>query len=321
MMCALKPSEIRSARAARDLASALYLRNPRVTLVDVGLRITEGELTDELAVRLHVSQKPVSFEFESFQDRHPGLVIEKERIPFPVDIVESTYPLQWNGNGQQTVNRSGIFDPLRGGISVSNEWFYNYGTLGGVVKDADTGDEMVLSNWHVLVGSAYAPKGLRIVQPGCGDGGRPANTIAFLERDGMNQGIDAAVARLNSARAWVNDELEIGDVADVAEPAIGMHVIKSGRASAVTEGVIDGLYGEYPIDYGGLSRKIKHVCHIVPATNKREVSRGGDSGSWWLDRDTHQAVALHFAGANDPESALAMDMRHVFEALGVTLIL
>jgi hypothetical protein len=42
--------------------------------------------------------------------------------------------------------------------------------------------------------------------------------------------------------------------------------------------------------------------------------------SAWLDAETRQAVGLHFAGANLPETALAMDMQAVLEALNVDLV-
>jgi hypothetical protein len=51
-----------------------------------------------------------------------------------------------------------------------------------------------------------------------------------------------------------------------------------------------------------------------------QVSELGDSGSFWLNTVTRQAVGLHFAGANFPETALAMDMRTVLNALNVDLV-
>jgi hypothetical protein len=323
MMQTVKPKVFRAARRARDCAAGFYLFNPRVTLIDVGWRIEEtlgGRTTDELAVRVHVRHKPRGPALEAYAARHPELIIDKDRIPFPVDIVEGAYPLQWYGYPVQPPPRGHVFSPLRGGISISNEWFFNYGTLGGLVKDRDTDDEMILSNWHVLAGSAYVHKGLRIYQPGCADGGWFEHTIAYLERHVMNQGIDAAVATLTDARPWLNDQLDVGSISGVTAPTLGMRVIKSGRGSGVTNGVIDGVEGEYPIRYGGLLRKIKYVQRIVPVTATDQVSREGDSGSWWLKEDTHQAVALHFAGFDEPETALAIAMPQVLEALNVDVV-
>lgn len=316
------PSQtFRAASRARDLAAAHYLFNPRVTLIDVGWRIKENEMTEELAVRIHVRYKPREAVFESFAASNPELVIDKNRIPFPnVDFVESIYPLQWPAHSPQPSARDRVFSPLQGGVSIANEWSFNsYGTLGGIVADRLTGEKMVLSNWHVLAESAYAPRGLRIYQPAYVDGGRLRHTIARLERDAMNQGIDAAVAKLTGDRPWLNEELDIGRVSGVATPALGMRVVKSGRGSGVTVGMIDGVEGEYPIYYGGLWRKIKHVQRIVPVAGHNEVSRGGDSGSWWLEEATQKAVALHFAGYDDPETALAMAMPPVLGALNVEI--
>jgi len=322
-MEAIKPGVFRAACRARDLAAAYYLFNPRVTLIDVGWKIKEtqgGQITEDLAVRVHVGYKPRGAVLEAFSERHPELFIDKNCIPFQVDIVESVYPLQWFWYPVPLTRRGHAFNPLCGGISVSNEWLHNYGTLGGLVQDRDTGKEMVLSNWHVLAGSAYASQGLRIYQPGYADGGRFQHTVALLERHAMSQGVDAAVAKLTGARPWINDQLDVGPVSGVTRPALGMRVIKSGRGSGVTRGMIDGIEGEYPIQYGSLWRKIKHVYRVVPVAWKDKVSRGGDSGSWWLEESTRKAVALHFAGYDSPETALAIAMPQVLDALNIDIV-
>ena len=62
---------------------------------------------------------------------------------------------------------------------------YGDGTLGGMVIDRETGAKMILSNWHVLVGLWHARPGWPIYQPGQGDGGTTADTVARLSRDAM----------------------------------------------------------------------------------------------------------------------------------------
>ncbi len=324
-MSSIKPKEMKAARRFRDMAAAKYLFNPRVTYIDVGWYVepqTGQSLSGDLRVRIHIANQPREAAFESFAVHHPELVIDKERIPFPVDLVEANYRFDWFWYypPQPTDPRNRVFTPLRGGISISNEIFYNYGTLGGVVIDRVSGDEMILSNWHVLAGSAYATTGLKIYQPGYADGGRYQNTIAHLKKHGMREGIDAAVAKLTDARPWINEQLELGRVSGVTEPMLDMHVVKSGRGSRVTEGIIDGVEGEFPIHYGGFLRKIRHVYRIVPVRANAEVSRGGDSGSWWLEKSTNMAVALHFAGYDSPETALAIAMPKVLETLKIDIV-
>lgn len=315
------PAQLRAARQARVHACAHYLFNPRVTLIDVGFRILEhrGTMTDELTVRVHVRDKPRGAQLEDLGARRPELMIDKARIPFAVDIVEGAYALQWHLSAPPP--RAGTFARLRGGISISNERDYTYATLGGIVLDRASRTPMILSNWHVLAGSAWARPGLRILQPGSADSGGVQQTVARLTRHAMDEGIDAAVATLDGARPWTNDQYGIGAVAGIATPALGMRLTKSGRGSGQTHGMIDGVDGEYSIRYGGLLRRIRHVCRIVPVTPGAEASRGGDSGSWWLDPGSLRAAALHFAGADDPESALAMAMPPVLDALGVDVAL
>ncbi len=316
--------EIRDAIFARQVASAYYLTNPLVTLIDVGWKYTGGENTGELAVRVHLRRKPGGAAFETFRAENPDLEIDKSLIPFKVDIIEGKYPLHQSWwNPQPADARTASCNPLQGGISVAGEWVGGSGTLGGIVEDRVTRQKMILSNWHVLVGSDYGVPGTQIFQPGWGDYyGSHGNTVALLDRHAFAQGIDAAVATLTGPRRWVNDELGIGPVTGCTAPDINMRVIKSGRTSQVTRGIIDGFEGVYPIYYYGVLHSIQYVYRIVPQTENSEVSRPGDSGSWWLEEDTHKAAALHFAGENDPEeAALAIAMPQVLDALNVDIVL
>jgi endonuclease G len=318
--------EFWAASDARRVAAAHYLYNPRVTLIDIGWKIKGGQQTDQMAVRIHVRDKPSEAVFESFSAQNAALVIDKGKVPFDVvDLIEANYRLHqyygWHTPYVRVNEHAGRRDPLCGGISISNERFHNYGTLGGIVTDKTTGEAMILSNWHVLAGSFYASKGQKIYQPGIGDGGSYRDAIATLERDAMLDGFDAAVAKLNAERDWANNQLEWEPVKGSEAPRLGMRVVKSGRGSNVTYGVIDGVEGEYPIWYGGLRRKIKTVQRIVPQPGQMEVSRGGDSGSWWLHQATNRAVGLHFAGMDDPETSLAMAMPQVLNALGVEIMI
>jgi endonuclease G len=63
---------------------------------------------------------------------------------------------------------------------------------------------------------------------------------------------------------------------------------------------------------------IREVLTIDPR-GEGEVSRSGDSGSWWLESSTKSAIGLHFAGGNQPERALALDMQAVLNALDVDI--
>jgi endonuclease G len=315
-------SELWAAREARRVAVAFNIYNPRVRLIDIGWKQVKGEPTGDLAVRFHLIDKPSKAVIESFCLEENAFFVDTSKIHYTTDIIQAGYHLQqyWLTPYAPVSERARCCEPMCGGISISNGWFYNYGTLGGFVIDKDTRERMILSNWHVLAGTIYAPKGLKIYQPGIGDGGGYQDAVATLERDVMAQGIDAAVAKLNTGRTCINNQLAWGAVKGVEEPRLGMKVVKSGRKSEVTYGVIDGIEGDYPIWYGGLQRWIKHVYSIKPQPGNTEVSQGGDSGSWWLNQATSRAVGLHFAGMNDPEVALAIAMPKVLDTLNVEIL-
>jgi endonuclease G len=305
---------------ARNRAIGYYLYDPDVTLIDVGWKIKQGKITDNLAVRVHKRIKPRGEAFEVFAATYPERVVNEQKIGFLVDIIECDYHLQqWFLPASPLRGR--VIDPLQGGISISNEWSFGYGTLGGIVVDRDTGKKMILSNQHVLAGSLYAPPGLRIFQPGYGDGGRSQHTIARFSRDSMNVDIDAAVAELIGNRTVLNDQFEHVSVKGFIDPKPDMRVVKSGRGSKITKGIITSIGGVKPMSYRGFTRVVQHVFHIVQVPDSDQVSAPGDSGSWWLEESTNKAVGLHFAGSNMPEYGLAITMSNVLNALNVDIMM
>jgi endonuclease G len=136
----------------------------------------------------------------------------------------------------------------------------------------------------------------------------------------MREGIDAAVAELTGARPIINDQLDLGLVSGVTAPTLDMRVIKSGRTSEVTHGIITGVEGVRTIPYGGFDRIVRHVVHIAQAPEGGQVSAGGDSGSWWLEEGTNKVVGLHFAGDNFPAYGLAIAIPQVLDALNVDVV-
>ena len=104
---------------------------------------------------------------------------------FPSTVPQGAYRLHqwWQPPAPPRARRAA---PMLGGISVANGRIRGYGTLGGMVIDRETGAKMILSNWHVLVGLWQARPGWPIYQPGQGDGGTDADTVAsaFPRRNG-----------------------------------------------------------------------------------------------------------------------------------------
>ena len=185
----------------------------------------------------------------------------------PIDVIQS--------NPQLEQNRDGRFDPLVGGVAVGNARHNFLGTLGVVVFDARSGAAMASKNHHVLV-AATGQAGDNVIQPAVNN---PNNVVGTLTR--WNVGLDCAVGTLNNSRAVSTAILDFpGGVRGPLEPTIGARVAKSGRTTATTRGIVDGVSAtEFTI--------IPDPANPAP---NGEISAGGDSGSVWLETATSMAV-------------------------------
>jgi endonuclease G len=313
------------ARLAMREAVRGWIYDPNIMLIDFGWPEHGGEIVqDELAIRVHVIEKFASRpSLEAAIDAGATRGAIPDNIGgFPVDRPQGAYGLhQWYGYGysrRRTGPRAQRAERMRGGISISTSRSRGYGTLGGLVFDRESGDEMILSNWHVLAGNWRARAGWSIRQPGRGDGGRHADIVATLERDAMSANLDAAVAKLTGSRELINDQVDLGPVRGTSWAHLGMEVVKSGRKTSVTRGLVTAIEGTIRMNYDGVDRLIRNVVTIEPRRGS-QVSAGGDSGSFWLQEDTMHAVGLHFAGTNRPERALAIDMYPILDALEVDI--
>ncbi len=313
------------ARLALREAVRAFLFDPNVNLIGMGYPVHGGQLAeDELAIRVHVKKKMTGPVLEEATEAGRTAFIPPEIGGFPTDVLQGTYRLHswrswWPWQPSTEIDaRATQNDPMEGGISISDEFHVACGTLGGKVIDRTTGAEMILSNWHVLAFDWQAQRGQLIYQPGRLDGGTVMNAVARLTRDAMAVNLDAAVATLTGSRPLTDEQFGVGAVTGASSGELGMQVVKSGRMSRITFGKITEIDSTVRIRYGYLERIISNVMSIDPL-NGGEVSRPGDSGSWWLNADTKEAIGLHFAGTDLPERALALDMPAVLDALGVDI--
>jgi hypothetical protein len=317
-MFGFDPQEMEHALITLESVRDEWMQRPGVTAVDLGFKWSSGQMTDSLAIRVHVTQKKDRSELreeELFPEQIDGLA---------VDIIEATYAPQTTVDSRLESaldGRGERFDIIPIGVSIGSK-YTTAGTLGAKVIDASTGDEMIISNWHVMAGRPDIEEGTSIWQPGWIDGGtREDNTIAHLSRWVLGP-YDAAVARLSGSRKVQNKTLEGHSILETTDPHLGMMVWKSGRSTGYTEGMIDGMKMKISLSYRGAGTpSLEQVFRIVPRPGSRieEISIGGDSGSVWVDETSGKAVGLHFAGeiGNSPEHALAHDIGIVTQALGV----
>jgi hypothetical protein len=192
------------------------------------------------------------------------------------------------------------------------------GTFGCLVEDLrQPGEYLILSNNHVLADVNAGKPGDLIVQPGPFDGGVfPADGVATLERSepivfglaGYNL-VDAAVARPTHTRNVTASLLGVLVPRGVDQAFVGAPVIKAGRTTQVTVGLVLAVNATILVNYGlaGLA----HFRHQIITT---AMAAGGDSGSLLMNGGL-AAVGLLFAGSavitvhnhiGDVESALGV---------------
>ena len=317
---AINPEEMARAQAVLALVRDEWLQRPGVTAVDLGFKWSHGQMTGELAIRIHIEKKKPLAELSEEE------LFPREVDGIAVDIIEAVYGIQLMPEGDVQLEaaidgRGERLDPIPLGVSISNK-HTTAGTLGAKVLDVGTGVEMILSNWHVMVGTADPEPNLAIWQPGKLDGGRADDTIAHLTRHVLGP-YDAAVSTIDGSRIVEDKTLEGHPISEATEAMLGMFVHKSGRTTGRTEGFIDGVQMSLSINYSVGQRPLQNVFRIVPrpGAGNVEISMGGDSGSIWVDEASGKGVGLHFAGetGNSPEQALAHNLPQVLQYLNVQM--
>ncbi|MDY0884700.1 hypothetical protein ACFPL7_03215 [Dongia soli] len=173
----------------------------------------------------------------------------------------------------------------------------------------------VLSNAHVLsiahggARPAMGRKGDKVLYPGPADGGRLpddwaavlADIVPFKAGGTFLNRVDAALAEINRDRL---DDLDfalygVSGPPEMIAPQRGMTVIKRGRTTGDTEGVVQDINFRAVIDYDavgpvGFLDQVLCTPHTKP----------GDSGSLVVAKESGKIVGLHFAGASGAASSI-----------------
>jgi len=211
--------------------------------------------------------------------------------------------------------------PLETGYSVgaAHKGATATGTLGafavGVVGSQS--HYFVLSCNHVLAKNNAFPSGTEVIQPGPDDGGTISEAVGQLwsfvpkstTRDNL---VDAAVATVEEdlitpMRPYVAQCLPAADI------TIGMAVMKNGRTTELTAGVVTADRVTIMVtDAAG--NRYKMVDQLTASYD----CAGGDSGALVVSRENNKGVGLHFAGT--PGVAAYMNvLENVLGALKVAL--
>lgn len=211
-----------------------------------------------------------------------------------------------NGPAHQVKQAPPVKMGTSGGSANDKSNFYCCsGTLGSlVVRD---GVLCILSNNHVLARSGSAAAGEDTVQPGLVDTSclpNSSNIVGDFLGNVVPLGSANVDAALSVARSNVDATgaiLDVGvPVSTVQAPAIGLHVMKSGRTTGFTTGSITSVNTSVSVQYQkGCNQGKKFTVTFTNQIVTGAMSAGGDSGSLLLSNDgTPNPVGLLFAGSS-----------------------
>jgi hypothetical protein len=273
----------------------------------VGLRYASNSLTGHLAVKVFVRDKlPL--------DRvAPSARVPTQIAGFPTDV-EAIGEIILHSYAQRYPR------PVPCGVSISNVDLAGSGTLGCLVV-LNNGKLCILSNNHVLANENAAQLGDAIIQPGNAEPvDAPDQVIGALENfipiQATGNLVDAAVALTSFAMVspkHVSYQLTPAPVV----PTIGMTVVKDGRTTQSTVGMVTDLHVNISVGYEPFPAGAEMRDQVGIRGIQDAFSKPGDSGSLIVTAGTKQPVALLFAGSNDNSVTFGNPIQAVMAALGI----
>jgi endonuclease G len=304
-----------------------FLDQPNVTSVGIGYKTIGGVRTDELAIQFAVDTKTA--QPEALGSSTLPTTVRFEGMEFPTDVVQRGFKVDYVlVEALEKDVRKQRLDTVVPGVSVGHPKT-TAGTLGAIVRDRQSGRPVMLSNWHVLQ-TPLGKLGDPIAQPGPYDDNRvQQNRVGTLLRSHLGVAGDCALASLES-RAFDGTVFEVGtSIGRVGKAELDDKVVKSGRTTGVTRGIVTRVSTVTRLNYGnGVTEDIGGF-EIGPDPDhpaaSNEISKGGDSGSAWLaigpnGQPTDIMLGLHFGGDDENsegEYALAAQAHSVFEKLEI----
>lgn len=300
-----------------DEARAELEKYPGVVAVEIGIKESSGDLTNDLSFRVYVTKKLPEGQLA------PGQAIPDQIFGVKTDVIEFDTPAV-------TFN-SDKFRPLKGGIQIDNEQPAGQGTLGCIAKVNGSGEVVVLTNAHV-VQTGGASGSVDMGQPeytdccccACDDIGHSADSDRKL--DGS---VDAAIVHLKSGIGadnvirLLNADSTDGVVQGSASAAVSSDtVVKVGRTSDKTFGTVVSITHPTGASSDGTPARTNQIL-IRPNTGVTLFQDYGDSGSALVDKD-NKVIGLMWGAYLTPGTALyghgiASPIAAVMTALNITI--
>ncbi|MFI5263850.1 MAG: hypothetical protein ACHQM6_04990 [Candidatus Kapaibacterium sp.] len=224
--------------------------------------------------------------------------------------------------------------PMYSGVSVGNDRECAAGTISCVVTKNNK--NYLLSNNHVFarvnaasIGELIDQQGRYDALPQCGPSGMVASLSQFVainfSRRSSNV-VDCAISEVAPGINWTSGTppelvpaVQYTPQSTPAAAFVGMNIMKTGRTTGWTSGMISAINVVVSVSYGGgkVARFVNQV-YISSTT----FSAAGDSGSLIVAvppaGGSPMPVALLFAGSSN--STIGNPIGSVLAALGVTVV-
>ncbi len=282
--------------------------DPNIVAIGISEKVTEKKATGTLSLTFYVERKIPRSKVKPGALIPPVVAVRDDRAVFTdVKAIGIIAP---------QVRRKAR--PIQSGFSVGHV-DTTAGTIGAIVKKG--GKYYVLSNSHVLAQSGLAKKGDLVLYPGSADDGtvpkhvigKLARFVPFRQGDDYLNHVDAALAEIAKSRLTDLDFSILGlqGPARTIAPQRGMKVVKRGRTTGETEGVIQDVNFRLIIDYEGVG-KVGFLDQVLCT----RYTKPGDSGSLVVDKGSGKIVGLHFAGASG--GSVFSPIAATIDALGFT---
>jgi hypothetical protein len=327
-----------NAKRIKEDAERDFLNRPGVRGVGVGFKHVRGEPTERIAIRVYVAKK---------EDVAPDQSIPATIEGVPTDVIEfnarrmSDNPPPRRPSTTKTPLDAdpdkNKYDPLVGGISLGlsrevDGYMAPTGTMGLMVKDGYTNSPLMLSNYHVMCADDGKAKiGDLLCQPSredqwldyCSDCAQLVRWMVsgdVMDSGSSLGGVDSAVASLTHRTATVGNIVQIGQISGSGAATLKMQVLKRGRTTRLTEGVVDDVDLTWTSDFGPPYGSVTLKKQILISPTKGKFIEEGDSGSVLVAKNGKQVVGLMWAGDDSTGRGLANPIAAVMKALDIKLV-
>ncbi|MCD3216228.1 hypothetical protein G8S55_03035 [Clostridium botulinum C] len=279
-----------------------FFAKANVVGVALGYKLSKGFYSCQKCITVFVSKKIQEHELNVSD------IIPKVYSGIATDVVES---------GRITIQS---FDkkirPAIGGYSIGPETSRITGSLGCLVSDEH--HLYMLGNNHILANENKVPLNSKILQPGVADGGTKADEVGILSKyipidfrkDASNY-VDCAIAKVLDKSKVSSNIAIMGIPKGVTDPRVGELVMKVGRTTELTGGVIININASIKLNYHSGEIMLKNQ---IITTNMSEV---GDSGSLLVTPENY-AVGLVVGSGNS--ISIHNSIVPVLERLGVRIV-